>query len=267
MRHPSHGTLRPESANPHRTSCVELQAACLDSDPEIALCFSEFSAFGDQNVEFYMRRYYSEVPRSTAENTKFFGKAFEVSARDGDRTRSVTAHKSHLFDKLAHGNFVHPPTVMFRRSLFDEVGPFDTTLRFNCDWDWLVRASRRRVFSFIDAPLVAYRISNFQLSSRANRVATLTEIFQVSERVSLLDPELYASHEAQFRAELFERCLLVADARATEQRLLALMTLGKCLKYAGPSLAMLPVLTKSLLPSAVTDLVRELKRNVRRSTS
>lgn len=41
-------------AVPHR---IELQASCLDSDPEIALCFSEFSALGDQNVEFFMRRY------------------------------------------------------------------------------------------------------------------------------------------------------------------------------------------------------------------
>lgn len=245
---------------------IELQAACLDSNPEVVLCFSEFSAFGDQSFEHYMRRYYSEVPRSPRDNVSFFGKAFVLETRDDGQTLQYRAHKGALFGKLAHGNFVHPPTVMFRRALFEEVGPFDTTLRFNCDWEWLVRAAKGRTFSFIDAPLVAYRISNFQMSSKGNRIATLAEILQVSERVCRLDPELFKSQERQFRSELFERCLLVADALAAEKQVLALTTLAKCFNYSGPHLAMLPVLAKIILPSSVTGLARRLKRTVRRST-
>src|SRR3546814_5507490 len=44
------------------------------------------------------------------------------------------------FESLLWGNFVHPPTVMVRRRLFDQIGVFDETLRYNSDYDFIVRS-------------------------------------------------------------------------------------------------------------------------------
>src|SRR3546814_15588174 len=68
------------------------------------------------------------------------------------------------FESLLWGNFVHPPTVMVRRRLFDQIGVFDETLRYNSDYDFIVRASRAGLFAFIEQPLLRYRISTTQMS-------------------------------------------------------------------------------------------------------
>src|SRR3546814_9264755 len=71
------------------------------------------------------------------------------------------------FESLLWGNFVHPPTVMVRRRLFDQIGVFDETLRYNSDYDFIVRASRAGLFAFIEQPLLRYRISTTQMSHAA----------------------------------------------------------------------------------------------------
>ena len=46
--------------------------------------------------------------------------------------------------KLLHGDLCHQ-AVFARRSLFDTLGPFDTTLKINADYDWLLRVFRADV--------------------------------------------------------------------------------------------------------------------------
>jgi glycosyltransferase involved in cell wall biosynthesis len=41
--------------------------------------------------------------------------------------------------RLLFGDLCHQATFA-RRTLFEQIGPFDTTLRYNADFDWLVRA-------------------------------------------------------------------------------------------------------------------------------
>lgn len=243
---------------------IELQSACLRADPSITLCFSEFSAFGDVEAPSYMKRYYSEAPRDPSQYQAHFGAPFQLTATDGT---SVAAYRSNLFDKLVHGNFVHPPTMMLRRTLFQATGPFDGTFRFNSDWDWIARASRHGQFAFIDAPLIAYRISNAQMSGRKNKSAMYREILEISERLSRLDPELFKRHERQFRAEFFDRCLAVADVSSTTDRMQCLRMLAKCLTYGGPQIAMLGPIAKVMLPSSALDLIRGLRGSARRTAS
>jgi glycosyltransferase involved in cell wall biosynthesis len=50
-------------------------------------------------------------------------------------------------------------TMLFRRSVLDEVGPFDTSLRLSSDRDWMLRAWRRGVrIREIDRTVYCYRV-------------------------------------------------------------------------------------------------------------
>jgi len=57
-------------------------------------------------------------------------------------------------EEMAWGCFVCPgSTLMCRRSLFDEVGPFDVSLSRLEDWDWLLRYGSARALGFLAEPL------------------------------------------------------------------------------------------------------------------
>jgi glycosyltransferase involved in cell wall biosynthesis len=56
--------------------------------------------------------------------------------------------------ELVWGCVVSPgSTLMCRRSLFTEVGPFDTALKRLEDWDWLLRLARFEPLGFLAQPL------------------------------------------------------------------------------------------------------------------
>jgi glycosyltransferase involved in cell wall biosynthesis len=56
--------------------------------------------------------------------------------------------------ELVWGCFVSPgSTLMFERSLFDEIGPLDQNLGRLEDWDWLLRYAQRYPLGFLAAPL------------------------------------------------------------------------------------------------------------------
>jgi glycosyltransferase involved in cell wall biosynthesis len=75
-------------------------------------------------------------------------------------------------------DYILQPAAFWRRSLWDEVGPLDTSLSWGFDWDWFIRASRRTSFRFLDAELARYRITgeNKSLSGGAERQEELARI-------------------------------------------------------------------------------------------
>jgi glycosyltransferase involved in cell wall biosynthesis len=75
-------------------------------------------------------------------------------------------------------DYVLQPAAFWRRSLWEQVGPLETTLNWGFDWDWLIRASRVTTFRFLDAELARYRITgeNKSLSGGAERQAELASI-------------------------------------------------------------------------------------------
>ena len=75
-----------------------------------------------------------------------------------------------------------PGAVLARRNLFDEVGAFDTNLRFANDADWLARAHDAGVKSHVlDEPLLRYRVHNSNDSHlRAATRAELPRLFRAA---------------------------------------------------------------------------------------
>jgi glycosyltransferase involved in cell wall biosynthesis len=92
----------------------------------------------------------------------------------------LRAYDVRPFDRrlLLTRDYILQPATFWRRSLWEKVGPLDTTLNWGFDWDWFIRASRVTAFRFIDAELARYRITgeNKSLSGGAERQAELAKI-------------------------------------------------------------------------------------------
>lgn len=82
-------------------------------------------------------------------------------------------------DTLTRDNTILISAIMYRRSLHDELGPFDETLPFYSDWDWHLRVARAgHELTHIQTPVVAIRVHRQNLSGEsleARRRANLHE--------------------------------------------------------------------------------------------
>lgn len=83
-------------------------------------------------------------------------------------------------DDLARDDFIVPGGMIHRRTLYDEVGPFDEGLFVSDDWDWLLRAARVTGFVRLPRVVVTVRIrtdgSNLSADTGARRRTALDEI-------------------------------------------------------------------------------------------
>ncbi len=62
-----------------------------------------------------------------------------------------------IYTKILVKNIIDCPSVLVRRSCFNEVGLFDTNIRYNEDWEMWIRIAARYEFAVIKEPLVYYR--------------------------------------------------------------------------------------------------------------
>lgn len=59
--------------------------------------------------------------------------------------------------RLLKGNFIGHPTVFMRRSLFNHLGGFDTTLKYAMDYDMWLRAAKVTEPVFVEQALAVFR--------------------------------------------------------------------------------------------------------------
>ncbi|HET8677404.1 MAG TPA: glycosyltransferase [Blastocatellia bacterium] len=63
-----------------------------------------------------------------------------------------------LLDHLLLGCIVSPPSMLVRKSVADEAGPFRTDLTWGHDWDWAIRLAEKSAVRYGSKPLAAYRV-------------------------------------------------------------------------------------------------------------
>lgn len=119
---------------------IELQVGLMERHPEIGLCFSEFSKYYGGDISDF----------STSSVTD------EV---DPDLS-------GFIYHKMIMTNWALPSSVLFRRSLWEEIGPFLCQDQQTDDWEYFVRASRCFKFAKIKSSLVLYRQPLNSLSRR-----------------------------------------------------------------------------------------------------
>jgi glycosyltransferase involved in cell wall biosynthesis len=249
---------------PERLAC---QVRFLNQHPAVVLCSTDFSAFNAAGPvsASHSARYYSRC--SAAEGG--------VAARFPQRGQLdigpclpqppaapvvASTYFGNAYAELALGNFLHPPTLMFRRSVIKEAGLFEAGAKTMCDWDWLVKVAHAGAVAFIDRPLLRYRLSETQMSSSDR---ALTDSLLVAHRICDRDATLCARQPQQFRNLFGEMYADAADARADKQPLQALSMLAtSVLRYRRLTGRTLRTLVKIVTPSAALTLVRAAKRRL-----
>lgn len=59
---------------------------------------------------------------------------------------------------LTRGDFIPLPTALFRRKAVENVGKWDTRLRFYADYEFWIRLARQYPFAYVAKPLAYYRV-------------------------------------------------------------------------------------------------------------
>lgn len=118
---------------------------------------------------------------------------------DGVAGRALRVRTQPTLRRLLENNFLFSSSVLVRRSLLDEHGPFDPDPVFDGspDYDLWLRLAPRTEFAFLDEVLLLYRVHDEQMS--VNRRAMALGALAALERARSRDPELVARARTSFR--------------------------------------------------------------------
>lgn len=172
---------------------LALQSAYLQAHPEVVAVGTSFSAFDDSGIfdANYAAHYYGQV-RSHGLGGLFQTKA--PFASDGQR---CDAYSGDVWERLLFGNFIHPPTLMLRRSARERVGWLRNGIRYAEDWDYILRLAETGQLAVLDLPLLRYRCHAGQMSNENAANAALNslrvlewQIAEHPERVSVMGTDL-----------------------------------------------------------------------------
>lgn len=143
---------------------IELQIGLMEQHPEIGLCFTEFSKYYGGDISDF-----SAAPVTDEVDPGLSG---------------------FIYHKMIMTNWALPSSVMFRRSLWEKVGPFLCHDQQTDDWEYFVRASRYFKFAKIKSSLVLYRQPLNSLSRRVPEFNS-TEMMRNSliEKFGLYGPQ------------------------------------------------------------------------------
>jgi glycosyltransferase involved in cell wall biosynthesis len=249
---------------------LAVQVQFMQQHPELVLCATDFSAFNANGPvsPSHTGTYYSRCRPEVGGIAARFPQHghLEITAclgADPAAPAVVNTHLGNVYDELALGNFLHPPTLLFRRSVLTDVGLFDPAARSMCDWEWLVKVARSGPVGFIDRPLLKYRLSATQLSSSPRAMA---DSLHVAQRICASDPALVGRHRAAFRHLLGEMHIDAAEVSLAHSRgeALSLLATG-ALRYGQLGGRSLRMLAKLATPAALLSALRRARAPARRA--
>jgi glycosyltransferase involved in cell wall biosynthesis len=118
---------------------------------------------------------------------------------DGGGQRLPTAnarrYSGRITGRLLVDNFVTFNTTLVPRSVLDEVGGFDESLRMAIDYDLWLRISLKYEFLYLPRPLVEYRIWGGQMSHRTGE--RMDNFFRLLEKFLRENPDAVTAAEAR----------------------------------------------------------------------
>lgn len=140
---------------------IRLQIEALDADRQVRFCFSQAREFCNE---------------TDADKGKVF---------------PARVHQGRVLNRVFVRQHVPAGTMMFARSLFDELGGFDERLREE-DWDFVIRSAAATRFAAVAEPLLYYRAH----AGNTMRTAGRPRIFQqkaiiLSKNMHLVSPWLW----------------------------------------------------------------------------
>ena len=240
-----------------RTERLAVQIEAMLRAPEAVLCSTDFAAFNECGLvaSSYSASYYSMIQNAAGGLRSFYSEQGTLAVAENAQSvpqglATINTYSGSVYRELVHGNFVHPPTILFRRSVLGISGMFDESLRYTCDWEWMVRVSRTGPFIYVDLPLLDYRLSEAQMSSwQVNSGKGAVDVVRAALKIWHSDSELLVTHRRSMRRDLGKFCLDAADALVDQNKIDALKMLTQSVwVYGTIKPATIRVALKVILP-------------------
>lgn len=199
---------------------------------------------------------------------RFFARAMtRTTVEAAGSSRSVYAGDA--FELLFEGNFATPQCTMLQRSLWEQVGVFDSALRVAADTEYFHRIAAVSPVAIILEPLVQWRVGlEDQNTSPRNSVALIRNALVSMDRAITLRLPTTAAVERSYwrgRRRLLLR-LAYAHLTALERTLARQTVITAWRAGARPSPRSLAIFAASLLPQDALRALHTLKQKVRRSS-
>jgi GT2 family glycosyltransferase len=132
---------------------------------------------------------------------------------------------------LAHEEIIITPSLLIERSLLDEIGGFNDSLRRAAEFDLAVRLSRRSAAAVIEEPLVLVR--RHPSSASTDRALVAESLARTFERFAREAQD--AETRTLCRRQLARHSLTLADAHLRDQRFSdGLRALGTAIRARAP---------------------------------
>jgi len=108
--------------------------------------------------------------------------------RDSDGKIRKTVPQGYIYPQLLEGYHICSPTMMFKRSLLEDLGGYDESLAYE-DFDFWVRSSKKFKYSFTDKVLVKKRLldSSHSKNQYARNSRILESTCMVCEKAELIN--------------------------------------------------------------------------------
>jgi glycosyltransferase involved in cell wall biosynthesis len=245
--------------NPEKAA---LQVAFMQAHPDNVLIGTDFSAFdGEGFFEASHASVYYSVFNRAGGLPGLFPERELVNTRAVPHLppglpETVPVFHGNVYESLVGGNFLHPPTVMFRRDAMIQAGSLEPVFHHGTDYEYFLRLSRLGRVAFIDRPLMRYRYSPDQMSSPKNREALALSLVRVLESLRARDPALL--RRRSFRRRLGYSHLEVAHALAdTRSRPAAARHLLTSFRWGHLGADTAKTVAKICLPDWVVDRLRK----------
>jgi glycosyltransferase involved in cell wall biosynthesis len=243
------------------------EAAVLDAYPEVVLVSTNFSAFRGDKEEgdpLYLTTYYS-APGRLGGLSRIYPHADEIDVAGARSSRRFAVRRGRVHDQLLEGNFVHPPTVMFRRSALASAGECDVSLRYSSDYEFLLKLARLGAFALLEAPLLRYRLSDSQLSKSAATGNMQLETIAIMDRLRQADPALYERQRPLFERRYARSYTSAAEAIGAADRQRSLSLLWQGLRHRPAPSDTLRAFARIMLPQMLRPALRRLRQSFAKS--
>jgi glycosyltransferase involved in cell wall biosynthesis len=235
---------------------IAIQLSCLERMDGVVLISTNYNVFDRtgivqkanigayyETIEKYfdgLNSIYTEVETLTLE---------PLSNYQPPKGKKLKILKGQVRDQLMVGNFVHPPTVMFRKEIIAKTGILRTDLRNVEDYEFFLRMSKFGKMAFLDLPLLDYRISDSQSSK--NIKVNNTSLIKLREELVKASP---CKFQKTIRHKLGINYSMLAQDCASENTVRAFYLLSRALQNR----CGFPLFLKSLLFLLVPAKIREI---------
>jgi glycosyltransferase involved in cell wall biosynthesis len=136
---------------------IRLQANFLDNNPDVGFVFTDFCDFRGDVVS---RNHVGTCTIFNSLNKKKVGENEHI------------IDKKDSYETLLSENFIGASSMVFRKSLFEDIGPFDESLDSGEDIDFTLRAAQKYDFGFVDKICHLRRLHDGNMTTKAEKMIT-----------------------------------------------------------------------------------------------